>query len=55
MCAAQCQLQPPEHRLHQDDRVLADLQPPQALCGYPSADLHPDTQTGNGGSSLEED
>ena len=40
----QCQHQPPPHRLHQDDRLLAHLQSPQTLRGHHSPDLHWDAQ-----------
>ena len=45
-----CEHQSPEHRLHQDDRLLADLQSPQTLPRHPRADLHTHSQ---GDSSLQ--
>ena len=39
--------------LRQDDRLLADIQPPQAVCGYHCPDVHRDPprgqQEGGGG------
>ena len=50
-----CEHQSGQHRLRQDDRLLADLQSPQTLRGHPGADLQADDNRGSQMAGLDQE